>query len=318
MPIEFFPWTIPAGNVCSGTPDFGSRHAAQCTKVPPPGKSGSVMISATSLAAFGTLPNFSGGDALEPSHVKPLGIALLLPNAALVTVSFLTFDFSACEPANDGPASAPTTRTGIATSRDACRIRMGSKLVLWHNRGMPDDTPAAILLDYYGTLAHATHWISADDVLAEHGYELPLETRDRWFNDGIDGIEHLEQSRSRDDYMAWQRERLLGMLAETDVHPGEYEMILEKLREGASSRVLEAYPEVPGVLVDLPSTWAAPRRLLELGLGPHPGRRRGGFGRPGRRPGVVGVGRRTEAAPAHLRAHADEARGRAGCVRVRR
>src|SRR2546429_4255590 len=116
---------------------------------------------------------------------------------------------------------------------------------------MPDDAPAAVLLDYYGTLAHATHWISADDVLAEHGYELSLETRDRWFNDGIDGIEHLEQSRSRDHYMAWQHERLLGMLAETDVHPGEYEMILEKLRDGASSRVLEAYAEVPGVLVDL-------------------------------------------------------------------
>jgi putative hydrolase of the HAD superfamily len=91
---------------------------------------------------------------------------------------------------------------------------------------MPDDAPAAVLLDYYGTLAHATHWVSADDVLAEHGYELPLETRDRWFNDGIDGIEHLEHSLSRDHYTSWQRERLLGMLAETDVHPGEYEMIL--------------------------------------------------------------------------------------------
>ena len=116
---------------------------------------------------------------------------------------------------------------------------------------MLDDAPAAVLLDYYGTLAHATHWISADDVLAEHGYELPLETRDRWFNDGIDGIEHLEHSRSRDHYTAWQRERLLGMLAETDVHPGEYEMILQKLREGAASRVLEAYPEAPGVLAEL-------------------------------------------------------------------
>src|SRR6266511_3849169 len=89
--------------------------AAQCTKVPPPGKSGSVMISATSLAAFGTLPNFSGGDALEASQVKPLGIALLLPNAVLVTVSFLTFDFSAGEAANAGPVNAPTARTGIAT-----------------------------------------------------------------------------------------------------------------------------------------------------------------------------------------------------------
>ena len=38
------------------------------------------------------------------------------------------------------------------------------------------------------------------------------------------------------------------MLAETDVHPGEYEVILDKLRQGNETRVLEAYPEVPGVL----------------------------------------------------------------------
>jgi putative hydrolase of the HAD superfamily len=38
------------------------------------------------------------------------------------------------------------------------------------------------------------------------------------------------------------------MLAETDVHPGEYEVILDKLRQGTETRVLEAYPEVPGVL----------------------------------------------------------------------
>lgn len=118
--------------------------------------------------------------------------------------------------------------------------------------GEARSTPVrAVLLDYYGTLAEATHWISADDVLAEHGYELPPETRDRWFNDGIDGIEHLEHSRSRDHYVAWQRERILGMLSETDVHPGEYEVILHKLRDGAESRVLEAYPEVPAVLTEL-------------------------------------------------------------------
>jgi putative hydrolase of the HAD superfamily len=111
----------------------------------------------------------------------------------------------------------------------------------------------AVLLDYYGTLAEATHWLSADDVLAEHGYELPPETRDRWFNDGIDGIEHLEHSRSRGHYVVWQQERILGMLSETDVHPGEYEVILEKLRDGARSRVLEAYPEVPDVLAELRS-----------------------------------------------------------------
>jgi putative hydrolase of the HAD superfamily len=136
----------------------------------------------------------------------------------------------------------------------------------------------AVLFDFYGTLAEATHWVSADDVLADHGYELPPETRDRWFNDGIDGIEHLEHSRSRDHYVAWQRERLLGMLAETDVHPGEYEIILQKLRDGTESRVLEAYPEVPGVLAELRARglhlgicsnwdWDLTQAVDEVGLG---------------------------------------------------
>ena len=106
----------------------------------------------------------------------------------------------------------------------------------------------AVLLDFYGTLARATHWVSIDEVLAEHGYELAPEALHRWWNEGVDGVEHLKHSQSRDHYVAWQQERLLAMLAETDVHPGEYEMILEKLRAGSSQRVLEAYPEVPDTL----------------------------------------------------------------------
>jgi len=112
-------------------------------------------------------------------------------------------------------------------------------------------TYEAVLLDFYGTLAEATHWVSIDSVLAEHGYELPREALSRWWNEGVDGVEHLEQSQSRDHYVAWQQERLLGMLAETDVHPGEYEVILQKLRSGASQRVLEPYPEVADVLREL-------------------------------------------------------------------
>lgn len=110
---------------------------------------------------------------------------------------------------------------------------------------------AAVLLDFYGTLAESTRWVSADTVLAEHGYELPPEAMERWFNDGIDGQEHLEHSQSRDHYIAWQRERTLGMLSETDVHPGEYESILDKLHQGRETRVLEAYAEVPQALGEL-------------------------------------------------------------------
>jgi putative hydrolase of the HAD superfamily len=112
-------------------------------------------------------------------------------------------------------------------------------------------TLRAVLLDFYGTLARATQWVSIDEVLAEHGYELSQEALHRWWDGGVDGIQHIEHSQSRDHYVAWQQERLLAMLAETDVHPGEYEMILEKLRAGSSQRVLEAYPEVPGTLREL-------------------------------------------------------------------
>lgn len=110
----------------------------------------------------------------------------------------------------------------------------------------------AVLLDFYGTLARATSWgATADSVLADHGYELPAHVRDAWWNDGLDGTEHGEHSASRDHYVAWQRERLLGMLAACDVHPGEYEVIVERLEAGRAERVLEAYPEVPAVLADL-------------------------------------------------------------------
>jgi putative hydrolase of the HAD superfamily len=109
----------------------------------------------------------------------------------------------------------------------------------------------AVILDFYGTLARATQWVSIDDVLAQHGYELPAEALQRWWNGGVDGVEHLEHSQSRDHYIAWQQQRLLAMLSETDVHPGEYEQILDKLRAGAAQRVLETYPDVPDVLREL-------------------------------------------------------------------
>ena len=109
----------------------------------------------------------------------------------------------------------------------------------------------AVLLDFYGTLARATRWVSADEVLAEHGYQLDDESREIYFAGGLDGAEHDEHSQSRDHYVAWQRQRTLAMLEASDVHPGEHDVILEKLRAGTASRELEAYDEVPDVLREL-------------------------------------------------------------------
>ena len=109
----------------------------------------------------------------------------------------------------------------------------------------------AVIFDFYGTLARATTWVSADEVLAEHGYTLRAEHRAIYFADGLDGVEHHEHSQSRDHYVAWQRERTLAMLAASDVHAGEYETIIEKLGRGAAQRVLEPYDETHEVLTQL-------------------------------------------------------------------
>ena len=109
----------------------------------------------------------------------------------------------------------------------------------------------AVIFDFYGTLARATQWVSIDEVLAEHGIEMSDDIRKRWWQGELDGVEHLEHSKSRDHYVSWQRQRLLGMLSETDLHPGEYEVVTKKLQEGNAQRMIEAYPEVPEVLREL-------------------------------------------------------------------
>ncbi len=104
-----------------------------------------------------------------------------------------------------------------------------------------------VIFDFYGTLARATHWVSIPEVLGEHGVEVTDAAMRQYF-EGHDGVEHVEHSQSRAHYLAWQRERMFAMLAETDIHPGEYDAIVDKLRAGSATRVLERYPEVLGVL----------------------------------------------------------------------
>ena len=132
-----------------------------------------------------------------------------------------------------------------------------------------------VIFDFYGTLARATTGCRPTRCSREHGVRArsraPCDTTS---TTGIDGVEHDEHSQSRDHYVAWQRQRMLSMLAETDVHPGEYEVILEKLRAGSATRVLEATTRSLDVLGASPRPRPAPRHLLELGLGPARGGRR--------------------------------------------
>ena len=110
----------------------------------------------------------------------------------------------------------------------------------------------AVLLDFYGTLAHAVTWgPTYQEVLAPHGYRLSDEVRTRYGDNSVDGTEHLEHSRSRDHYEAWRVSRLEAMLRDCGVGDDDVGPLAHELRRASRSFELTAYPEVPAVLAEL-------------------------------------------------------------------
>ena len=108
----------------------------------------------------------------------------------------------------------------------------------------------AVLLDFYGTLAHAKTWgPRLEDVLGERGFEIPegVSVHD----DHIDGTEHIEHSQTAEHYLAWEHARLRRFVEACGVGPDDADLLVEELHTATKSFKLQAYPEVPGVLVEL-------------------------------------------------------------------
>ena len=110
----------------------------------------------------------------------------------------------------------------------------------------------AVIFDFYGTLAESPQWgPSWQDMVAEIGFDLPDEVRDRWWNDGVDGIEHDEHSQSREHYVAWQQTRMRGMLRECGVPEAMQDLLIEQARDIGAHRLITAYEESLAVLGEL-------------------------------------------------------------------
>ena len=102
----------------------------------------------------------------------------------------------------------------------------------------------AVIFDFYGTLAESPQWgPSWQEMVADVGFDLPDDVRDRWWNDGVDGIEHDEHSQSRDHYVAWQRARTQGMLDECGVPRDTQDVLDRARREIGAHRSMRAYDE---------------------------------------------------------------------------
>lgn len=112
----------------------------------------------------------------------------------------------------------------------------------------------AVIFDFYNTLAESSAWgPSWQEMVSEIGFELPAEVQDRWWNDGVDGIEHDEHSQSRDHYVAWQQMRLRGMLDECGVPTASQDVLIERARAIGGHRHIAAYDEAGAVLAELRS-----------------------------------------------------------------
>ena len=118
------------------------------------------------------------------------------------------------------------------------------------------------------------------DLLSERGYDLTPDIARRYWQDGLDGMEHDEHSASRDHYVAWQTHRLHNLLGECGVDTGDAEVIVAKLRaEGAAPRMV-GYDDAAAVLAELRAAglrvavcsnwdWDLAEAVEEAGLAEH-------------------------------------------------
>jgi len=121
--------------------------------------------------------------------------------------------------------------------------------------------PAVVLLDFYGTLARAvSRGPLAEDLFARRGlaFDQPTWDRHRW--DALDGLDHQEFSGTREDYEAWEVDRLRRAAAACGVELDQAEELVAELYAASKDFTVSPYEEVAPVLEELR------RRGLVLGV----------------------------------------------------
>ena len=123
----------------------------------------------------------------------------------------------------------------------------------WRPTSRSVSVTAAVLLDFYGTLARATAWgATHDQVLARHGYRTGVSLQGWLSDDGLyDGQEHHEHSRSRDHYRAWELARLRALARRAGVGPDDLDALVADLDAAGKEFTLTAYDESAVALREL-------------------------------------------------------------------
>jgi putative hydrolase of the HAD superfamily len=110
----------------------------------------------------------------------------------------------------------------------------------------------AVIFDFYGTLAEANaRGPSWSQLFEELGHEMSVEATRRLWNDGADGIEHDEHSKSRDHYIAWQQARVRQVIEESGVPKGDDDILFSQITERLGLPDLVAFDDAKPVLATL-------------------------------------------------------------------
>jgi len=119
----------------------------------------------------------------------------------------------------------------------------------------------AVIFDWFGTLAQWPHGPTSSytSIFEEHGYQVNPAVLDR-YHTRWDGIDHTEHSVGRATYMAWSRQRLIGLAAECGVPGPHRDVVVDALIEADLRTAMVVFPEVPSVLAELR------RRGLTIGV----------------------------------------------------
>ncbi len=111
---------------------------------------------------------------------------------------------------------------------------------------------AAVLFDFYGTLARAIAWgTPPEEVMARFGLTVDPDARAEWAAQSGDGLEHLEHSVDRERYVAWELSRLCQLVERCGAAPADVEEVASQVYAALKTFTLAAYDEVPDVLRQL-------------------------------------------------------------------
>jgi putative hydrolase of the HAD superfamily len=110
----------------------------------------------------------------------------------------------------------------------------------------------AIIFDWFGTLAEWPHGPTSSytSIFHQHGHRVDPAIVDgyhhRW-----DGVDHTEHSTSRGTYMAWSRQRLVGLARECGVPEQDQAILVDAMVDADVRTAMVVFPEVPSVLAAL-------------------------------------------------------------------